>query len=447
MKFVPASGSATRMFSFLISCLHAGPASWEEARLRASEGDNEARSLLLFLEALDRLPFFHDWESVLVASGHDLRLWLREGRVRELLENMLTPRGLDCANRPKGLLKFHRYPDGARTAFEEHLIEATHYVKDRAGTCRLHFTVSPEHRDGFQRLWESVRERYEARCGVRFRVNFSVQSPSTDTIAVDSANRPFRLNDGSLLFRPAGHGALISNLNELRGDIVFVKNIDNVVPESRAEPTARWKQVLGGYLVKVQNQVFSILARLADGPPKRALLGEGLEFAREYLGVPAPARGQTAGSGLASFLRDWLHRPLRVCGVVRNQGEPGGGPFWVEALPGVSNLQIVESVQVDMNSFAQRGIWESATHFNPVDIVCGLRDREGQPFDLERFVDGTAVLIARKSKDGRELKALELPGLWNGAMAGWNTIFVEVPLATFNPVKTVQDLLRPEHQP
>jgi hypothetical protein len=287
---------------------------------------------------------------------------------------------------------------------------------------------------------ESVRRRYEERYRVRFRVTFSVQSPSTDAIAVDLANRPFRLQDETLLFRPAGHGALIENLNDLGGDIVFIKNIDNIVPDRLMENTVRWKRALGGYLVKVQTEAFSFLERLGTGSPERALLRKGLEFMRGELALPIP--GTKSGRSqreIARLLKYWLDRPLRVCGMVRNQGEPGGGPFWIEAPPGMPSLQIVESVQVDMASSAQRKAWESATHFNPVDVVCAVRDHRGRPFDLTRFVDPTAVLITRKSKDACELKALELPGLWNGAMAGWNTIFVEVPLATFNPVKTVHD--------
>jgi hypothetical protein len=263
----------------------------------------------------------------------------------------------------------------------------------------------------------------------------------------DLENRPFRLEDGRLLFRPSGHGALIQNLNDLKGDIIFMKNIDNVVPDGLKDTTFIWKRALAGHLVKIQKRIFSYVEKLAEGIDEDQLLNEALEFASTELFLSIP-KGLRQGSTREKreFLLSMLNRPLRVCGVVKSQGEPGGGPFWVEGRDGTLSLQIVEEPQVDPHSIEQREIWNSATHFNPVDIVAGVRDYRGNPFDLEQYIDPNAIIITRKSQDGRELKALELPGLWNGAMAHWNTIFVEVPLTTFNPVKTLNDLLRPEHQ-
>jgi hypothetical protein len=284
---------------------------------------------------------------------------------------------------------------------------------------------------------------------VRYQVGFSTQQPSTDTLAVDLDDKPFRDPDGKLLFRPGGHGSLLRNLNEIKGDIVFIKNIDNVVPDRLKNETCIYKRALAGYLVKVQGQVFAYLRKIRAGESGERFIEEVWEFSRKELSILPPAgSGDLTKREKLDYLVSALNRPIRVCGMVKNQGEPGGGPFWVEQEGrGGPSLQIIESSQVDMESKHQREIWESATHFNPVDLACGLRDAEGRPFDLMRFTDPATGLISVKSKDGRELKALELPGLWNGGMAGWITLFVEVPVATFAPVKTVMDLLRPEHRP
>lgn len=350
-KFVPASGAASRMFAFLLA------------------GGEETAEKKRFLESRDALAFGGSGDPVALAAT------------------------------PKGLLPFHKYPDGPRTPFEEHLHEAAGTVRDAAGLCRVHFTVSPEHRRAFEEKLAEVRPRVERATGARFAVSFSEQSPSTDTIAVDPDGRPFRTAAGTLLFRPGGHGALLANFADLArsgGDVVLVKNVDNVVPDARRAPTLLWKRLLTGLLVRIE-------------------------------------RGSR---------RD---RPIRVCGVVRNEGEPGGGPFWVEGPAGPS-LQIVESGEVDLTDTGQAAVWKSAAYFNPVDLVCSLRDAGGQPFDLPRFVDEKAIFIAAKTHEGRPLKALERPGLWNGAMASWETVFAEVPKQTFAPVKSVLDLLRPEHQ-
>jgi hypothetical protein len=348
---------------------------------------------------------------------------------------------------PKGLLKFHRYPDGTRTAFGEHLREAADYARSQNGRCHIHFTVSSEHRQRFEALWQGVRSGYERECNIEFRVDFSIQEKSTDTIAVDKENRPFRGNDGIVLFRPGGHGALIQNLNALEGDVVFIKNIDNVVPKGLADLTSFWKKVLGGCLMQVQKKIFYYLERFTSGVADEELIEEAFAFVKNDLcTLPPWDQDSMAPKAKQEYLIGVLNRPLRVCGMVRNEGEPGGGPFWVSGQDGSLSLQIVESAEVDPSSEEQQKIGASSTHFNPVDLVCALRDFRGNPFDLRTYVDANAVFISQKSKDGRELKALELPGLWNGAMAHWNTVFVEVPAITFNPVKTVNDLLRKEHQ-
>jgi hypothetical protein len=449
LKFVPASGAATRMFeSPLWLYTHEPRMDRNEIEKRAEAGEGRFKELVTFINNIDRFAFFDALRDIMAEVGLDIRDLLEGGRFDEILEYLLTPRGLNYANLPKGLLKFHQYPDGSRTAFEEHLVEAAEYVRDGKGICRLHLTVSPEHREGFERLLEKVGPLYEAKYNVRFQVDFSTQGEFTNTIAVDGRNRPFRLPDGSIHFRPAGHGALIENLNNLQGDIIFIKNIDNIVPDRLKVTTFTWKKALAGYLLKAQKRIFSYMEKLAEGVHEEGFFQEALDFVETDLLLPIPESlglGSTEEKG--EFLFSTLNRPLRVCGQVRSRGEPGGGPFWVEGKDGTLSMQIVERAQVDPDSVEQQEIWRSATHFNPVDVVCGVRDYRGNPFDPRKYVDPGAIIITKKSQEGRELKAIELPGLWNGAMAHWITILVEVPLITFNPVKTINDVLRDEHQP
>lgn len=437
-KFVPASGAASRMFKGLLGYLND----------EATEPPSEVRS---FFASLPRFAFYDDLAAALRRDGLDLKELLRSGGHRTVLGYLLTGRGLGYEDLPKGLLRFHRYPDGARTAFEEHLVEAAAYTRDADGGCRLHFTVSPEHEQDFVRLLEEVRPRYEERYGCRFLITFSHQARSTDTLAVDPENRPFRQEDGTLLFRPGGHGSLIENLQALGAlgwDVVLIKNIDNVVPDRRKEAGLLWKKLLAGSLLALQRRVFGYLERLEAGPAPLELLDEVDKFLADDLSLAVPADMGVAGSeARRRYLVKLLDRPLRVCGVVRNLGEPGGGPFWVESPAcDVSSLQIVETSQIDPEDREQQAILKSSTHFNPADIACALRNRHGRPYDLKQYIDPKTVFIASKSHEGRPLKALERPGLWNGAMACWNTVFVEVPDETFAPVKTVMDLLRAEHQ-
>jgi hypothetical protein len=401
-KFVPASGAATRMFRDLLHYqTHGQPVTRAVLERDLEAGKPEALALRRFLDGIPRFAFLDQLGKTLASRGRPVDETIGDGAYGEILNALLSPDGLDYARLPKGLVRFHDYPEGSRTPFEEHLLEGAEILRDAGGTCRAHFTVSPAHLAAFTELLERVRHRYARERSVDFDVSFSAQKPSTDTLAVDDDGLPFRDADGRLLFRPAGHGALLENLNDLRADIVLIKNIDNVAPDWLKPATIDWARALIGHLLELQQ------------------------------------RNGSAGTD----------RPVRVCGVVPATGEAGGGPFWVRDKDGVATPQIVEGAQIDPESPAQQEILKAVTHFNPVFIACGVRRRSGEPFDLSRYVDPAAVIVTSKSFEGRGLRALERPGLWNGAMARWNTVFVEVPGEIFNPVKTVLDLLRPEHQP
>ncbi len=448
MKFVPASGAASRMFKLPLSALnrHERLLDTEIAR-KAEQGDQESARLLELLRGIRYLALYGELRDVMARDGLDADGLVERGRYDDLLVYLLTPKGMDAASLPKGLIPFHRYPDGScRTPFEEHLVEAAWTIRDREAKARVHFTASAEQEAAIRHHLTRAARRLQGG-ETAFDLDVSTQQGRTDTIAVDLEDRPFRDDDGRLLFRPGGHGALLENLNELRGDVVFIKNIDNVVPDRLKGPTVRYKKALGGFLVKTQEEIFGHLRDLAGPTPDPRRLARAWEFMVEDLFV-RPTKGLKTETAREQrdFLFSRLNRPLRICGMVRNEGEPGGGPFWVGQEHGGLSLQIVESSQVDMGSETQKEIWTSSTHFNPVDLVCGLRDYEGRSFDLKEYRDPETGLISIKSKGGRELKALELPGLWNGGMAEWNTLFLEVPIETFNPVKTVMDLLRDEHR-
>jgi len=453
-KFVPASGAASRMFKVLLGYLNQ-PGEIEQTTVNrdAQAGEPSApnkleRALLVFMEGVSRFAFFQDLSLTISENGMSMEELLSKGLFRDIISLLLEEEGLGYAALPKGLLLFHGYPEGNRTAFEEHLVEAVSYACDAANRCPLHFTVSPEHLKRFQACLKKVGPTYEKQFRVTYELGFSTQKASTDTLAVDLENRPFRLADGRLLFRPGGHGALLENLNDLQGDIVFIKNIDNVVPDYLKGETTAWKKITGGYLISIQNRIARYMKELNSGSTTAGVLDEAAAFLENDLQVAMPPAVETAGP---EERRRWiirrLNRPVRVCGMVKNTGEPGGGPFWVEGKSGEKSLQIVETAQIDPDDKEQQILLSNATHFNPVDLVCGVRDWRGEPFDLREFVDPNTVFISLKSKDGKELKALEHPGLWNGSMAHWITLFVEVPAITFNPVKTVNDLLRKEHQP
>ena len=436
VKFVPASGAATRMFKALFAAL---------------DGKSGKSTDEVFARLTD-FAFYDDLKAVMSAKGADFDAALMANDRATVLRFLLTEDGLDYGSLPKGLLKFHRYVDGPRTPVEEHLVEGAAYANSD-GTVRIHFTVSPEHQERFKALIEREKADYEAWLGVTFDVSFSEQKKSTDTISVDMTNAPFRNADESLLFRPAGHGALIENLNDIDADLVFIKNIDNVVPDAIRETTVTYKKVLAAVLLDAQQQI-ARLQRLLEGPSDApddvsdGYLAEADELMRRTLFTlpPDDFESRPKPEKLAYFRRK-LNRPVRACGMVPNVGEPGGGPFWAKNRDGSVSLQVVESAQIDLTNPAQKVIFDGATHFNPVDLVCSLKDHHGRKYDLPAFRDPQTGFITVKSKDGKDLKAQELPGLWNGAMADWSTIFVEVPLITFNPVKTVNDLLRSEHQP
>lgn len=433
LKFVPASGAASRMFKDLFEFLD-------------SESEQpESPFLKTFFEGIHRFAFAKELDAVCQTNqGATIDELQIQGRYKAILTNLLAASGLNYGALPKGLLRFHAYPQGNRKAVVEHLVESALYANAN-GLVQVHFTVSPEHRALFEAEVKLAVEAVEKSFGCRFSIQFSEQKSSTDTVAADAENKPFREN-GKIVFRPGGHGALIENLNDLKGDIVFVKNIDNVVPDKLKDSTVRFKKLLGGLLVSRQKRVFEYLNMLESGQYDRESLLEIIRFVKNDLNTINPETKLLEDSELALYLMQKLNRPIRVCGMVRNQGEPGGGPFWAWNADGTISLQILESSQIDLNDPAKKALFEQGTHFNPVDLVCSLKNHRGEKFDLTQYVYAQTGFISVKSKNGKELKALELPGLWNGAMSNWNTIFVEVPIETFNPVKTVNDLLRVQHQ-
>jgi hypothetical protein len=433
VKFVPASGAASRMFKDLFSFLE-------------TDGDLAKNGFTQkFIESLQQFAFYQDLEVVLQQEGESIASLLEKKEYKKLVAALLTETGLNYGNLPKGLLKFHGYSDVNRCPAEEHLIEGIQYGVGKNKQVQIHFTVSPEHEEGFVKEISQHLPRLQEQAGLAFTLSYSHQKKSTDTIAVDEANEPFLEEDGSLLFRPAGHGALLENLNEVAADLIFIKNIDNVVPDRLKPVTKSYKMALAGLLLEVQARVFEALKALEE--VSHQSVSKAQEVYVSDLGGIVPQTLQGASlTEQAAFFQAKLNRPIRVCGMVKNTGEPGGGPFWIQEKDGTQSLQILETAQIDLNDSGSKQHFQASTHFNPVDLVCGTRDYRGQAFDLLQFRDMNTGFITEKSKSGKVLKALELPGLWNGAMAHWNTLFVEVPLITFNPVKTINDLLREEHQ-
>lgn len=435
VKFVPASGAASRMFKDMFAFV--------DADYDAPTTDFEKK----YFERLEDAAFYADLDAACQKlHGKNIKALLAEGQHKAVVSAMLGSDGLNYGKLPKGLLKFHRYANGSRTPLEEHLVEGALYAKDGEGRVAVHFTVSPEHRPLFEALVAEKAAEYGTLHQASFNISFSEQKSSTDTVAANADNTPFRNADGSLLFRPGGHGALIENLNDIDADVVFIKNIDNVVPDRLKDDTVRYKKLLAGILVTLQEQAHRYLQKLDSGCYTMDDLLEMLQFVQKKLYCKNPDTKTLEDTELAIYLRSKLHRPMRVCGMVRNVGEPGGGPFLAYNPDGSISLQILESSQIDMADENARNMFENGTHFNPVDLVCAVKDYQGKAFHLPDFVDPATGFISHKSKDGKELKALELPGLWNGAMSNWNTVFVEVPLSTFNPVKTVNDLYREQHQ-
>lgn len=433
VKFVPASGAASRMFKDLFGFLDA---SYNEPTTAFEK---------TFFDGLDKFAFYEDLnEACLKNEKKNIAALLSEGNYKAVVRNLLKPEGLNYGALPKGLLKFHKYDGFSRTPVEEHLKEGFLYAKNGNDEINIHFTVSPEHRALFEELISERKPQMEKELSVSYDVSFSEQKPSTDTIAVDANNEPFREN-GELLFRPGGHGALIENLNDLDADIVFIKNIDNTVPDKHKKTETKYKKILAGVLVDTQKKIHEYLKRIDCGKYTRDELLEILHFLQDALNVKNPDTKLLEDAELVLYLKRKLDRPCRVCGMVRNVGEPGGGPFLAVNSDGTISPQILESSQIDMSDPVKAEMFKEGTHFNPVDLVCGVKDYRGYHYNLKDYVDYNTGFISIKSKNGKELKALELPGLWNGAMSDWNTVFVEVPIETFNPVKTVNDLLRAEH--
>lgn len=436
LKFVPASGAASRMFKSLFSY----KSELENGTAEAPKGD-----LHDFFDCLPEFAFYNDLAASM-GGIVELEKAEEEKDYLKILDYVLTDKGLNYGQLPKGLLAFHKYEGGARTPFEEHMVEGANYGKDADSNIALHFTISPEHRHAFVKLLNNIHEAYTSTYEATFDIGFSEQKASTDTIAVDMENKPFRNADGTLLFRPGGHGALIENLNDIKADVIFIKNIDNVVPDRIKGETYRYKKALAGVLLTYQQRIFDFVKSLPETDDDEWIAQVESFLEKELCVMPPAGYADDSKFKKIHYLLGKLMRPVRVCGMVKNEGEPGGGPFWTRNSDGTVSLQIIESAQFDSEDESQMNLMKGATHFNPVDLICAPNNHEGEKYNLLDFVDPQAGFIAYKSKDGRELKAQELPGLWNGAMANWNTLFVEVPIITFNPVKTVNDLLRANHQ-
>lgn len=434
-KFVPASGAASRMFKALFAFVDGNddvPA----------EGSDVAK----LIADIDRVAFIDDLNATTARLyGKSVAELKAEGRFKEIIAAIIKPDGMNYGGLPKGLLKFHSYPAGSRTPVEEQLAEGAQTAANGNGDVKMHFTVSANHRKLFEEKISEVADKMAGERGVKYHISLSEQKPQTDTVAANPDNTPFH-EDGHLLFRPGGHGALIENLNDIDATVVFIKNIDNVVPDSLRDATVRYKQVIGGYMIELHDQIEAYLKMLATGNYTRGTLQEMLHFLHTAFSISDRSIDGMNDTDVAMYVHEKLNRPLRVCGMVKNEGEPGGGPFIAFNRDGSASLQILESTQIDSANEEYMKMMSTATHFNPVDLVCYIKDHSGDKFNLTRYVDPDTGFISSKSSHGKELRAMELPGLWNGAMSDWNTAFVEVPIATFNPVKTVNDLLRPAHQ-
>lgn len=428
VKFVPSSGAASRMFKDLLS----------EYSDYVNEKDAELRNYkhtTRLMENLERFAFFEDLK--LLCDINDRK------NFAEIVKKLLFDEGLNYSYLPKGLIKFHGDNNKGKTAFEEHLIEAKLYTKGKNNLCNIHFTVPQKAKFTIEQHLSLIRAKYEDN-KTHYNITCSIQGPSTDTIAVDMNNEPITTEEGNLNFRPAGHGALIQNLNSIEADMIYIKNIDNVTVESHLEETVKYKKLLGGYLLSIKNKCHNFLKLIDLGKLGKEIFYGMEEFIQKHLSIDI--QQSTDLNKKLSTYKELLNKPIRICGVVKNEDEPGGGPFWTKYGSYKRSLQIVESAQVDTSSKQQVDIWRSSTYFNPVDIVCWIKDYKGNKFNLNNYIDPNAVIITSKSSGNTEIKALELPGLWNGAMADWLTVFVEVPLITFNPVKNVFDLLRKNHQ-
>lgn len=444
LKFVPASGAATRMFKFLFEFLESyNP---KKETINGYINKNKANNLLVFGVGIEKFPFYNLVLNEVKKHVSEFDTLSQDAKALEFIKTMLNEDRLNYSFSPKGLLPFHKYKDHIATAFEEHLFEAALYATSN-NKATIHFTISEIYKNVFNKEFKRIKAIVERKTNTKFNISYSYQKEETDTIAVTTKNEPVQNLDGSLCFRPSGHGALLSNLNDFDADIIFIKNIDNVVVYKFEKEVAKYKKILAGILLKQQQQAFLYLKELEKEKVEQEKLLEIACFLRNKLNVIILDEFEKHEPKYQiEYLKNKLNRPIRVCGMVRNEGEAGGGPFWVKDENGTISLQIVESAQVDKKNKSQKSILKSATHFNPVDLVCGIKDYKGKKYDLSKFIDSKTAFITTKTKTGKDIKALESPGLWNGSMANWNTIFVETPIATFNPVKTVIDLLKATHQ-
>jgi nicotinamide riboside kinase len=442
-KFIPASGAATRMFKFLIAFLNNYDI--EKETINSYINRNKDNDLSIFIVGMDKFPFFKAVYKKLKEIYPDFDSLDRDHKNYYFIKVLLSPDYFDFANKPKAVLPFHKYKTHIATPIEEHLNECVHYAATTK-TSNLHFTVSEAHQELFEKAIEEVKEKVESESGTQINISFSYQNKQTDSIAVDVKDNVFRSQKGSFIFRPGGHGALIENLNKIDADIIFIKNIDNVI-QNNIDKTTLYKKGLAGILIEAQQQVFRYLNAIEKGGIKEKDIEEIVGFLMQKLNIEMTSDfNKYTFENKISKIKELLDRPIRVCGMVKNEGEAGGGPFWIRNEKGQVSLQIVESSQVDLTNKKQKSILENATHFNPVDLVCGTKNYKGEKFNLEEFVDHNTGFIVEKSAEGKIVKNYELPGLWNGGMSNWLTIFVAVPLITFNPVKTVNDLLKPAHQ-
>jgi nicotinamide riboside kinase len=444
LKFVPASGAASRMFKFLNEFLNEFDI--ENETINGYINKKNDSSLTVFLTGMEKFPFFDTIDTKLKELYPDFSAWQSDLKNYHFIKLLLDSEYFNFSNKPKAILPFHRYPTHIATPIEEHLNESALYANSK-NVSHLHFTISDIHQSQFERIIEDEIRKVETKTQTKINITFSFQNPSTDTIAVDLDNMPFRNDVGKLVFRPAGHGALIDNLNQMDADVVFIKNIDNVI-QNHIKIITLYKKALAGILLRLQARIFKILNQIETQSLLENELPPIIDFVQNELHISIIEDfSKYTPEHKILYIKEILNRPIRICGMVKNEGEPGGGPFWARDNKGNLSLQIIETSQIDLNNPIQAQILNDASHFNPVDLVCGIKDFQGNKFDLNQFVDHNSGFIVYKSKNGKELKAYELPGLWNGAMAKWITIFVEVPLITFNPVKTVNDLLKPPHQP
>jgi nicotinamide riboside kinase len=443
-KFVPASGAASRMFKFLSEFLN--DFDIEKDTINGYINKNQASSLTIFLAGMEKFPFFDEVHDKLKATFSDFPSWTRDKKNYYFIKFLIGSENFNFANKPKGILPFHYYKNHIATPIEEHLNESASYASSN-GISNLHFTVSKEHQKQFEDILATVQSKIESSYAAKINISFSYQNKKTDTLAVDFQNNPFREEDAKLVFRPGGHGALIENLNNIEADIIFIKNIDNVI-QNHIDAIALYKKALAGILMALQDQIFTYLKQIDANSISEKEVEAIVSFAKDKLNsaITTDFAKMTLNTKVA-YIKEMLNKPIRICGMVKNENEPGGGPFWVRDSNGNSSLQIIESSQIDLQDEEQLQLFQQATHFNPVDIVCGVKNYKGQKFNLHHFIDENSGFIVVKNKNGKDIKAYELPGLWNGAMANWLTVFVEVPLITFNPVKTVNDLLKPTHQP